>query len=800
VVVALLSAATLAAELLLVRVFAIAYFHHFAYMVIGVAMAGLGAAGTLVAVRPPASQRVPRWLVWSAGAAALSLVAAPALVSRLALDPTRLAWAAGEWQRLALVYALLAFPFFAAALAVLLALVGSAPRPGGVYGASFLGAAAGAALGLAVLWLVPPHRAVALPATLAAAATLVAAFRGGGRGSVAPASGVAALTLAAWLTPLWRPVVTPHKALPQLEAYPGAVRTAERWSPVGWAVALDAPAFRHAPGLSLDYGGAFPRQTALLLDGDLVGAVTSWPDTARARAFTTALPVSLPHALATAATVLVLGAGGGLEIESALAHGADRVVAVELSAELVRLARTRATMRADPHADRVRWVVGDARSVVARSHERFDLITLAAGAGGPGGTAAGVYATSEDFLHTVEAYQAYLRVLSPGGVLAITGWMNLPPRAPLRTIFTAAEALRRERPAAVSTGIVVARSWGTATVLVRPGGFAAGEVARLRGWADTHQLDLDWYPGLERPPEQRFHRLDAPTLFHAAHAAVSGPVAARRFAATYPFDVTAVTDARPFPQQFLRLRGLPAFFAAGRGQWLAFAEWGYVALVATLVQSLVLGAAMLAVPLAGRRAARDRPGAALLGYFGAIGLAYLAAEIAAIQQLHLLLGHPVYAVSATLVAVLVASGAGSVWSDRVAATRAPLLLAGLAALLVACALGLLPAAHALQRAPLVARAVAGGVAVAVPAFLMGLPFPLGLRALAGGGEGGGRIAWAWAANGYASVVAAPLATLLALEAGSRVLFVFAAALYLVAGEMVRRGARSGIRTARGERP
>ena len=53
---ALLSAATLAYEVLLVRVFAIEQFHHFAYMAVGVAMLGFGAAGTLVAV----AGRIPR--------------------------------------------------------------------------------------------------------------------------------------------------------------------------------------------------------------------------------------------------------------------------------------------------------------------------------------------------------------------------------------------------------------------------------------------------------------------------------------------------------------------------------------------------------------------------------------------------------------------------------------------------------------------------------------------------------------------------------------------------------------------
>jgi hypothetical protein len=74
-----------------------------------------------------------------------------------------------------------------------------------------------------------------------------------------------------------------------------------------------------------------------------------------------------------------------------------------------------------------------------------------------------------------------------------------------------------------------------------------------------------------------------------------------------------------------------------------------------------------------------------------------------------------------------------------------------------------------------------------------MPFPLGLRRLAAGSEG--RVAWAWAANGFASVVAAPLAALIALEVGSGTLLAGAGTAYAVAGA-VQLGIFGGDRTAR----
>lgn len=216
---------------------------------------------------------------------------------------------------------------------------------------------------------------------------------------------------------------------------------------------------------------------------------------------------------------------------------------------------------------------------------------------------------------------------------------------------------------------------------------------------------------------------------------------------------------------------------------MPFVEWGAVALLATLCQSVVLAGLLLLVPTALRsRAPGGRPTLRLVGYFAMIGFAYLAVEIAAIQQLGLLLGHPVYGVAVALAAFLVASGAGSVWSDRVRPSRGWRVPAALAVMLLFYAALLLHVVHGFQPNSWPARA-AVAILVLVPlAFAMGPPFPMGLRLLARGDPP--LVAWAWAANGFASVIAAPLAALVALEAGSRALFLVGAVAYAGSAALV----------------
>ena len=778
------SAGTLAYQILLVRVFAIEQFYHFAYMAIGVAMLGFGASGTLIALAGRLEPtQAARWYRWSAAAVPILLVASAVLVDMLPLDATQLLWSRAQWFYVAVLYTLLALPFGAGALVVLLALQMESDRPGRIYGASFLGSGLGALLALGVLWIATPVRALALPAIVTVFASVAVACEYGARRSLRLFVGATILAaVAVAFRPPWKMDVSPYKGLPQVEAYPDAQRILDRSSPLGWVVAVDAPAFRHAPGLSLAYSGEVPPQTGLFVDGQLVGAVPRLGIEPHPMADW--LPSAVPYQLGEAARVLVLFAGGGSEVGSALAHDAGHVTAVEFVPDLVRLAESRLSGGGrGTENDRVAWVVQDARSFVARTSERYDLVVVGP-SGGPGGAAAGVHALNEDFTHTVEAYAAYLDLLDDGGILTITRWLANPPRVTVRTILTAAESLRRSAPRAVRAGMIVLRSWATVTVLVRPSGFTEEDVAVLLTWADEREFDIDWYPGL-RAPESKYHRIAEPTLFRAARAGVSGTAAAERFSSTYPFDVTPATDARPYPQHFLRPSGVRSLLAFERGSWLPFAELGYVVLLATLVQSALLAAVLLVVPVVVR--ARFVAGAGLpevIIYFAAIGFGYLAVEVAIIQQLGLLLGHPVYAVVAVLTGLLVGSGIGSIISDRLPATRVSIAAASVAFMVGVAALFLLPLVHLTQPAPVALRVVAAMGVVVPLAFLMGLPFPLGIRMLVAAEHH--HLPWAWAANGFASVVAAPLAALAALELGTPSVLVLAAVAYASAAVVSRR--------------
>ncbi|MNZ98416.1 hypothetical protein D3C78_1176980 [compost metagenome] len=221
-------------------------------------------------------------------------------------------------------------------------------------------------------------------------------------------------------------------------------------------------------------------------------------------------------------------------------------------------------------------------------------------------------------------------------------------------------------------------------------------------------------------------------------------------------------------------------------------EWGYPVLIATLLQASVAAVALILLPLwVARYRQRHSPGTGagrfelrVVAYFAAIGLAFMFVEIAFIQKFTLFLSHPLYSVAVTLSAFLIFAGLGSRYSARLqvgTARRHPLRWPVLAI----CALALLylavlpPLFQLLAPVPTPGRFAVCAALVAPLAFAMGMPFPLGLGRVSARAEA--LVPIAWGVNACVSVVAAVLATLLAIHLGFTVVLLLALLLYVLAG-------------------
>lgn len=793
--VAVVSAAILAYEVLLVRLYSIVSWHHFAYMVISVALLGFGASGTALAVAR--CRILPHFPAAFAACAALFAVTAVAgfgVAVRLPFNPLALVWDREQLVWLALGYLLLIPPFFFGGGAIGLAVSRFPERIDRLYAVDLLGAGIGALGVVGALFLLPPAAMLRLIAALGLVSAALGLAGTSSRGARVGAAGLAAtaVLVAVWLPPSLTALV-PHtsqyKGLKMALRVPGARVVEERSSPLGLVSVVESSTipFRHAPGVSLASTVEPPPQLGVFTDGDSLSAITRFDgDLAPVRYldFTTS---ALPYHMIDDPAVLILGAGAGAPVLLALYHEVPAIDAVELDPQVVDLVSHAYSDFAGgiygrPEVDV--WT-GEARSFAARTEKRYDLIQI------PllysfGAAVSGTQSLHESYTYTVEALRDYLDRLAPGGLLAITLWTKLPPRDTLKLFATAAAALE-EIGLAPRDRLALLRSWKTATLLVAKEALQPDAIEVLKRFAADRSFDLAYYPGITAVEVNRFNVLERPYFYEAA-SALLGPQA-RAFVERYKFEIMPATDDRPFFHDFFKWRFLPELWSLRAQGTAAMLDMGYLIVFATVVQAVIVSLLLILVPLAVRRRrfGGAAPKARLSLYFLALGLAFLLVEIAFIQRFTLFLGHPLYAVAVVLAGFLVFAGIGSALSpglERAIAARPGLArfgATGVVASGIAIGAGLYlallpPVFDALIAFPDPAKIVIAVVLIAPLACLMGMPFPMGITRVAARSRE--LVPWAWGINGCASVVAAALATLLAIHLGFAAVVGIAAALYL----------------------
>jgi hypothetical protein len=220
-------------------------------------------------------------------------------------------------------------------------------------------------------------------------------------------------------------------------------------------------------------------------------------------------------------------------------------------------------------------------------------------------------------------------------------------------------------------------------------------------------------------------------------------------------------------------------------------EWSYLILIATIAQAAIAGVILILLPLSLIKRSWTRGAGIQMGsYFLFLGLAFLFIEIAFIQKFILFLSHPVYAIAVVLSAFLVFAGFGSAYSVQLTRRaeqygRSPVSIAvvgiSATALLYIVLLPIL-FEQGMGLADSI-KIVLSVLLIAPLAFFMGMPFPIGLSRVADSEPDFSP--WAWGINGFASVISASLATLLAIEFGFTAVVLFALGLYAIAAVIIR---------------
>ncbi len=757
---ALTSFAALLLELALTRLFSVVLFYHFAFLAISIALLGLGAGGVFAYLLKNQFAEIPTRSLAARLCAANALIV-PGVLAIVLHVPVALDVTGKNFLRLTILYLVAAVPFFFTGLLFSTVFGRECRRIPRLYGADLCG---GALACLAVVpllnWLGGPNAILVSAIALAVAAVIWSDAVSARRNAALLALALVALTAANHSGRLFDVVYAKgmfrDPAWVEFSRWNALSRVEVDRQGQGKAIVIDADA------------------STYIMNAD----VSRWHETNWERALMSA-PPALANVLRPHGDFAIIGPGGGVDVLRAVANGSPSVTGIEINPIIAT------TIMRGCYADYAQHLyerpdvhihVTDGRSYLRSTPQHFDVVQMTL-VDTWASTAAGAFALSENNLYTVEAFREYFDHLNPGGMIAITRWEFRHPREALRVVSVAIEALHQLGVTDPARNFVIASQGALdedgipVVVLAKKSAFTAEEEAavnqHLQKYSQLTPLYLPSSPG--RNPFSDLIASDDPAAF----------------ARNYAYNVAPVSDNAPFFFFTLKPEQLLGEMSLHHGiDWKV--NLGVLVLVLVLVISLAAVLVFLILPLAWK-GGRTRHSPLPLFYFVAVGLGYILVEIAFIQRFVLFLGHPTYALTVVIFLLMLSSGAGSLfsrlWLPRAEMCWMPLLLVVIT--LAAYVVFLPSRLAALVGMDFEYRLLVSAILLIPLGFIMGMPFPTGLRALvkessAGQGNSENAVEWAWAMNAAASVLGSVLAMVIAIQFGLTVTLICGAAAYLLA--------------------
>jgi len=773
----LVTLATLMYEILLTRIFSVTMWYHFAFMAISIAMFGMTVGALLVYLFPKffSEARVRFHLALSSLSFALTILLS--FLAHLRFTPGA-AGAAQNFSSLALTYTIVSIPFMFSGIAVCLALTKFPGQVGKLYAADLAGAAAGCILLVLTLNLTDGLTAVVLTAFLACLGA--ALFSLGLKGRTLVLLSAIGCLLLLILAAVNTVLAGRGDSLFRLTWVKGSREPRallEKWNSYS-----RIRIFRDPKGLGKPFGwGLSPtavspippvEQLGLTIDGSAFTVLTNHGGDLKRVAYLKHDVTNIAHHIRSEADVLVIGAGGGRDVLSALVFDQRSVVGVEINKDILK-AVNGPFGAFTGHLDRnpkVRLVNDEARSYIARSNTSYDIIqsslidTWAA-------TAAGAFVLSENALYTLEGWDIFLEHLKPRGLLSFSRWYRGDGDISIyRLASLATQSLRQAGVANPRDHMALVRNLSVGTLLVSRDPLSEKDLETLAEVCRSMRFELVLTPKEGRDP----------TL-----VTITSGSDLDKFIAQYPLNISAPTDNNPF--FFLTMRLKNAFRHMGPSRQNAVPVLGFLFIIVT---GLTVLAILLPLALTARRPGLKSSGSLLL-FFAAIGFGFMLVEVSQMQRLIVFLGQPTYSLSVVLFVLLLTCSLGSFTTSRIreeALRRSGMArLSALIALLTAFGLTTPWAIRAFEGAVTPVRILVAVVLLAPLGLFLGMAFPLGMRLASV--RSAALTPWMWGVNGAASVWASVAAVVIAMAAGISTSFWTGMACYVLAVLMYFRASR-----------
>ncbi|HEX5690233.1 MAG TPA: hypothetical protein VFX76_09535, partial [Roseiflexaceae bacterium] len=768
----LIALATLMYQNLLSRVFSMTMWYHFAFMAISIALFGMTVGALLIYLLPNVftQARAKYHLALTALAFAISTLIS--FLTHLSLPFNTadiiISTIPGIYT-IVLTYAVISTPFVFSGMCVSLTLTKFPRQVSRLYAADLVGAAIGCVILVYVLKVTDGPTAVIGVALLASLGALLFAI-GESLPRLRRWSAISAVVFA--LLAFGNTLLVNAQSSPLRLIYVrGDVEKRplyEKWNSFSRIAIAGNPAQLSPPdgwGLSSVYPSAERpvRQLQLGVDAGAGTILTAFHGDYSDVEFLKYDVTNIAHYLRPNANVLVVGAGGGRDVLSALTFDQKSVVAVEINEDTINAVNNRfgnftGFLDRDP---RVHFVNDEARSYIARQTDHYDILqvslidTWVA-------TTAGAFVFTENSLYTTEAWQIFLDRLSDNGVLTFSRWyFRDRPGEMYRLTSLATDALRRSGVQNPRDHILIVRRMfdqnanadsphGIGTMLVGKRPFTAEDIATIEQIANKMQFEVVLSPSFAA--DETFATIASGQNFES-------------FVNNYPINIAPTTDDSPFFFQMLRIRDMFNLKLQDQGA-MSFNQHAVRVLGILLLVMLVLTFLCIVGPLALTARQVDLRGSLpLFIFFMSIGFGFMLIEMSQMQRLAIFLGHPTYGLSVVLFTLLLSSGLGSFLTQKIPnpETSSNSTLCMVLLLTVLLTFGVMtPFVIDAFQALITPLRIAVAVAIVFPIGLcMGMAFPLGMKVAARAKPA--LTPWLWGVNGATSVCASVLALAIAFS-------------------------------------
>jgi spermidine synthase len=763
----LVAFATLALEVTIVRLLSVVTYYHLSFFAISTALLGTTAGATLVYLRPDwfIDDKLERSIATACIGFSLSV---PVTLMMLSVTPVVLLRTVMSLYILLQVTVIVSFPFFFSGVAITAILTKYRLPIGKLYASDLIGASLGALFVLGALELLDAPSVILLCSAIGALSGLVFVWNT----SFVPLKRLSAVLFVAAviLSPInastrfgIRPLVVKGEIVPPNTIF------LEEWNSYSQVVVYERVIAHPANvGRSPVAPPAAIPQHLMRIDGDAATTVYRFDSTDDIEHLRYDV-ANVAYYLRPSGSALIIGVGGGKDVQSAILFGHERVVGVELNPIFVELLEDEfREFAAIADRDEITLVVDEGRSYVSRSDDQYEVIQMSL-VDTWAATGAGAFSLSENALYTVEGWEVFLDHLADDGILTVARWYSPEDLGETGRLVSLATATLIESGvddpldhlALISSGQI-------STVLVSKQPFTNRDIAQLE----------------QITSELEFEPIILPRVV-PSHPALSKIVTSHSLSelegivSDEPLNYTPPTDENPYFFNMLRLNHLR--YPTNSGGVIEGNLIATLTLLGLIVALLTVAVATIVVPL--RIKTRANPMAekwwAGALYFSLIGAGFMFVEIALIQRLSVFLSHPIYALGVLLFTIIASTGVGSFLSERLPLTHSPWVYVYpvlTAVVIIVLSFVLSRILLGMITSPVLTKIIVSVVVIFPVGMLLGLFFPTGMRLarLAGNVE----TPWYWALNGIFSVLCSALATFVAIYQGISINFYISAFCYL----------------------